>query len=88
MTWLTDNLTKILGTMTTFFGTLGALLGAGAFNELLTKSQIGWLGIVTALFTAMLGGATTARGFNNSSKVKIAQAMETAINATPPKDQT
>jgi hypothetical protein len=84
--WLSENFTKALGGLTALFGTLGSMVNTGAFDKLLTETQIGWLAIVTSLATAMLGGATVARGFNNSAKVKIAQAMETAINSTPPKD--
>ncbi len=84
--WLSENLTKVLGWSTTFFGTLGTMIQAGAFNEVLSRPTVIWMGILSAMATAMLGGATTARGFNNTSKERIAQAMVTAIKATPGED--
>lgn len=79
-----ENGTKILGALTAVLGTLASLIAAGAFKELLTPTAIGWLNIFVSLSTAGVGGATMARGFNNSAQVKIAAAMETAIKAQPP----
>lgn len=78
-----ENGTKILGALTAVLGTLASLIAAGAFKELLTPTAIGWLNIFVSLSTAGVGGATMARGFNNSAQVKIASAMETAIKAQP-----
>lgn len=75
--------TKILGALTAVLGTLASLIAAGAFKELLTPTAIGWLNIFVSLSTAGVGGATMARGFNNSAQAKVASAMETAIKATP-----
>lgn len=79
-----ENGTKILGALTAVLGTLASLIAAGAFEELLTKVAIGWLNIFVSLATAGVGGATMARGFNNSAQAKVAAAMETAIKSTPP----
>ncbi len=84
--WLSENLTKVLGWSTTFFGTLSTMVQAGTFNEVLERPTIVWIGILSSMATAMLGGATVGRGFNNSSKERIALAMVTAIKATPGED--
>lgn len=80
-----DNGTKILGGMTAGLGTLQTFITTGAFDQLLSKFAIGWMGIILGTLTAVLGGATMARGFNNSSQVKIAEAMQEALNTPPPK---
>lgn len=84
-TFWQENGTKVLGSVTAVLGTLASLIAAGAFKELLTPAAIGWLNIFVSLATAATGGATLARGFNNSAQAKVAQAMETAINTAPPK---
>lgn len=86
MTFFDDHGTKIYGALTTFFGTVGGLVTTGAFNELLVKSQIGWLGITCTVATAVLGALTMQRGFNNTAQVRIAEAMQTAIRSTPPQE--
>lgn len=78
-----ENGTKILGGMTAGLGTLQTFITTGAFDQLLSKIAIGWMGIILGTLTAVLGGATMARGFNNSAQAKVATAMETAIKATP-----
>ena len=83
MSFLSDNLTKILGGVTTLLGTLSTLVTTGAFEGLLSPPGIRWMSILIALATALTGGATAARGFNNSTQVRVAEAMQTAINATP-----
>lgn len=77
--------TKIYGGLTAFFGALQGLITTGAFNNLMSPAGVGWMGIISALATAVLGGMTMARGFNNSAQEKVATAMETAINAAPMK---
>lgn len=86
MNYMTEHGTKIYGGLTSFFGTVGGLVTTGAFNELLTKPQIGWLGIVCTVSTAVLGALTMARGFNNSTAEKVAEAMHTAIKTQPPQE--
>lgn len=78
--------TKILGAITSFLGTLASLVATGAFDKLLSETSIGWMNITVALATATVGGMTVARGFNTSAQIKIANAMETAIKAQPPKE--
>lgn len=75
--------TKIYGSATAVLGTIQALQTTGAFNELLTKSQLGWLGILCAILTAALGGAVVTRGWTNTTQVRVAEAMQTAIQAQP-----
>lgn len=77
--------TKIYGGLTAFFGTLQSLINTGAFKDLMTPGGIGWLSIFASLATAVLGAMTMARGFNNTTAMKVASAMETAINTAPPK---
>jgi hypothetical protein len=76
---VSNNWTKILGTVTTMLTTLMTLIASGAFEGLLEPSVIKWLGIAGML----IGSATVGVGFNNSTKARVAEAMETAINATP-----
>lgn len=76
---ISNNLTKISGTVSTLLATLMTLIASGAFEGLLDPSVIKWLGIAGML----VGSITTGVGFNNSSKEKVASAMETAINARP-----
>lgn len=83
MSFLEQHGTKLYGAATTFFGTVGGLVTTGAFNELLSKPAIGWLGIVCTVSTAVLGAMTLSRGFTNSAQIKVAEAMQSAINATP-----
>lgn len=76
---VSNNWTKILGTLSTMLTTLMTLIASGAFEGLLDPSVIKWLGIAGML----IGSATVGVGFNNSAKARVAEAMETAINATP-----
>lgn len=78
--WVTENKVKIMGSITTMNGTLIALVAGGAFNAVLSTSQIVWLGI----FGAFVGAALTGAGFTNTTKERIAAAMQDAVNATPP----
>jgi fructose-specific phosphotransferase system IIC component len=77
---LSSNWTKILGTISTVLSTLMALAANGSFDGLLEPSSIKWMAIVSLL----LGAAITGVGFNNSSREKVAEAMQTAIKANPP----
>lgn len=77
--WLNENWTKILGTLSTMLTTLMTLIASGAFEGLLEPSAIKWLGIAGML----IGSATVGVGFNNSTKERVASAMETAIKAQP-----
>lgn len=74
-----NNITKILGVASTVLSTLMTMIANGMFEGLLEPSAIRWIGIIGML----VGTAVTAVGFNNSSKEKLASAMEAAIKATP-----
>lgn len=82
MSFLSDNLTKILGVLVTLQGAVMTMITGGAFEGLLSPSSIRWLSIAVTLF----GAAITGVGFNNSTKEKVAAAMETAIKAQPPQE--
>lgn len=83
--FINEHGTKLYGGLTAFFGTLQALITTGSFDKLMSAAGIGWLGIVTALTTAVLGSMTMARGFNNTAQVKVATVIDNALNAEPPK---
>jgi hypothetical protein len=89
MSVFSEHGTKIYGAATAFLGTLATLVQTGAFVELLSKVAIGWLGIFCALATAVIGGMTMARGFNNTTASKtaekVADVVQTALMSTPPK---
>lgn len=76
MDWLKDNLVKVLGSITT---SLSTLLAANAFEGLLSQPGIRVVNIVNVI----IGAALVAVGFNNTTKERVAAAMETAIKATP-----
>lgn len=80
MKFIVDNLTKILGTFSTVITTMMTMIASGVFEGLLDPKDIRWLGI----FGMLVGAAITGVGFNNTSKERIARAMETAIKAQPP----
>lgn len=78
--------TRILGYLLSAIGVIGTLTTTGAFMDLLDENTIRWMAIVASVMTAVFGGATVARGSSNAAQIKVASAMETAINATPPGD--
>ena len=77
MNWLKDNLVKILGSITTSISTL---LAANAFEGLLSPPGIRVVNIINVI----VGAALVAVGFNNTTKERVAAAMETALKSTPP----
>jgi phage tail sheath gpL-like len=77
--WLDDNLTKVLGWLQTTNATILTLVAMGQFDGLMSKDAVRWLGIIAII----LGGSTVARGQSNTAKVRVAEAMKTAIEATP-----
>lgn len=84
MTFIADHLTKILGTSQTL---VAAMLGAVATDQipdLIAKDSPGMQILILA--NILLGAAITGVGFNNSTKEKVASAMESAIKAQPPKE--
>lgn len=81
MEFIASNITKILGTLQTL---VAAVLGAAATGQipaLIAPDSTGMQLLILA--NILLGAATTGVGFNNSTKEKVAAAMETAIKATP-----
>lgn len=81
---ISENKTKILGIATSVQATLSGLIAAGAFMDLLTPVAIGWLGIAVALAGAVFGVTTVGVGFSNTTRERVAMAMETALRTTPP----
>lgn len=79
MSFITDNLVKILGSVTT---SLSTLLAANAFEGLLSPPGIRVVNIINVL----VGAALVAVGFNNTTRERVATAMETAIKSQPPKE--
>lgn len=77
--WLDDNLTKVLGYFSTTLATLMTMIASGMFEGLMEPKSIRWLGI----FGMLVGGATVGRGYNNTSREKVAEAMSEAIRAVP-----
>jgi hypothetical protein len=93
---LFDNKVKILGTLTTVVATLLGMIALKMFDAdgttpaLLEPLTLRWWTIGLTLLNVVLGGGTTAAGFSNGTKIKVAEAqaktataMETAINAVP-----
>lgn len=84
MNWITDNIQRISGSLTTLFGAIASLIATGQFEGLLEPSTIRWMGIVCSIGMTVLGTVTTASAINNRTKEKVAAAMQDAINAQPP----
>lgn len=81
--WLSTHTTTILGSAQTF---VAATLGAAAAKQIPDLIAVDSRAFqLLVLANILLGGATIGAGFNRSSRVAVAKAMETAINATPPK---
>jgi hypothetical protein len=82
MNWITDNITKLLGTLQTL---VAATLGAVALNQIPDLIAQGSPGMqILILANILLGAALTGVGFSNSAKIRVAEAMQTAIKSTPP----
>lgn len=84
MNLITDNITKILGTLQTL---VAATLGAVALNQipdLIAQDSTGMQ--ILILLNVLLGPLTVGAGFSNSAKIKVAEAMQTALKAQPPKE--
>jgi predicted tellurium resistance membrane protein TerC len=97
MTWLADNKTKLLGTLTTIVAAVLAMIALGMFDKtaddvaLIAPHQLRWLTVILSILNVTLGGGTIAAGVANSgnvrveeAKARVATAMETAIQSTPP----
>lgn len=77
MDWLKDNLVKILGSTS---ASISTLLATNAFEGLFSPNGVRVVNIVNII----VGAALVAVGFNNTTKERVAAAMETAIKSTPP----
>lgn len=83
MNWLSDHIQKILGTLSAVTGAVVSYAAVGGLNEIMGARELQILGLLNVIF----GAATFARDSSNSAKLKVAEAMQTAINATPPPKQ-
>lgn len=79
MSFLSDNATKLAGAVTTLQGVILTMIASGTFEGLMDPKDVRWLGIGVTLVGALITGL----GFSNTAKVKVAEAMATAIQATP-----
>lgn len=74
MTVWSENRTKILGAVVSAVGYISAGLAAGMFMGLLQPTAIQWVGIACGLALAILGHWTSAVGFSNTTKERVAAA--------------
>jgi hypothetical protein len=81
-----DHGVKLLGGLTAALGTIQGFIAAGAFSELLTRPQVGWLNIGVSVAIAFLGGLTVVKGVANTTAERVAAAMQTAIKTQPPQE--
>lgn len=80
-----NNGTKILGYLTTVLASVAGLISIGAFNGLLEENTVRWMAILITVLTGGTGLATAQRGHSNTAQVRVAEAFNNALNATPPK---
>lgn len=79
MKFIADNIQKILGSFVTVQGLILSMIASGTFEGLMSQTAIRWMGVILTI----AGAAVTGSGFVTTAKVKLASAMETAINARP-----
>lgn len=85
--FLTENKTKILGTLTMVVGALLSMIATGLFGAtadspaLLEPSTIRWLAIILSLLNVALGGGTVAAGIQNTTRERVAEAAATVAVA-------
>lgn len=77
--WLQSNRVKTLGSLGALNSALITATASGMFNGLLAESAVKWLALGGFFLNAWLVGV----GFNNTTKEKLAAAMEAAIKSTP-----
>lgn len=77
--WLNENWVKTLSSIGALNSALITATASGMFDGLLAATSIKWLALGGFFLNAWLIGV----GFNNSTKERVAAAMETAIKATP-----
>ncbi len=80
MQFIADNLQKILGTLAAIVAAVISYAATGGLNEIITAREIQILGLINVVLATASAGA----GFNTTARVRIAEAMETAIKAPPP----
>lgn len=78
---IADHVQKVLGALSAMVGAVISFAAAGGLNQIVGARELQILG----LLSVVLGAATTASGVTNTAKVKVAEAMQDAINSTPPK---
>jgi uncharacterized membrane protein len=79
MNMICENIQKILGMLSAIVGAVVSFAAAGGLNQIVGARELQILG----LMSVVLGAATAASGITNTAKVKIAEAMQTAIHASP-----
>lgn len=84
-----ENKVKIMGVVSAVLMQIMSMAASGQLDAVVSMVGITWIGIVGSV----LGVAITAAGFSNTGAVRIEQAraevataMQSAINATPPKE--
>jgi Na+/melibiose symporter-like transporter len=77
MTFWSENKTKILGAAASVVGYISAGIAAGMFMGLLEPTTVQWLGIGCGAAIAVLGHFTSAVGFSNTTKERVAQSQAT-----------
>lgn len=82
MSFLSDNLQKISGSLTAMLGFSMTGIAAGQLDRLIGDNKDVWLFFIGMLVTG-LGGVTVTRANSVTAKVKVAEAMQAAIEATP-----
>lgn len=80
--WLNSNWVKVLSSIGAVNSALISATASGMFDGLLAPNSIKWLALGGFFLNAWLIGV----GFNNSTKERVAAAMETALKSTPPKE--
>jgi hypothetical protein len=78
--WLQQNWVKTLSSIGSLNSALIAATASGMFTGLLPDTSIKWLALGGFFMNAWLVGV----GFNNTTKERVASALETAIKAQPP----
>jgi hypothetical protein len=82
--WLNSNWVKTLSTIGALNSALITATASGMFDGLLEPASVKWLALGGFFLNAWLIGV----GFNNSTKIRVAEAMQTAIRATPAPEDT
>lgn len=81
MNMISDNIQKILGALAAISGAVVSFAAAGGLNQIVGARELQILGLINVV----LGAATVGSGYATTAKVKIAEAIQTAIQATPPR---